>query len=271
MCLIAGLSAHQIPRFLAFAETLADAARAAILPYFRANLAIEHKGGERFDPVTEADRGAESAMRQLIEREFPEHAILGEEFGETQGPSGYQWVLDPIDGTRAFIAGLPTWGVLIALAYEGQPIVGVMDQPYLDERYRGWNSSDSWRAEARVRGLTRPLKTRACAKLSEAILSTTDPYLFQDAEAGAFERARNAAKLTRYGYDCTAYAMVAAGHVDCVIESGLKPFDIAALIPIIRGAGGGVCAWDDGDASAGGRVLAWGDARVRDEALRLLE
>ncbi len=258
---------HDIPRFLAFAETLADAARAAILPYFRANLTIEHKGGESFDPVTEADRGAETAMRRLIAREFPDHGIHGEEFGAADGASGYQWVLDPIDGTRAFIAGLPSWGVLIALAYEGQPIVGVMDQPYLDERYFGFPGG----AEARVRGLTRPLKTRACASLSEAILSTTDPYLFQDTEAGAFARARNAAKLTRYGYDCTAYAMIAAGHMDCVIESGLKPFDIAALIPIIRGAGGGVCAWDGGDASAGGRVLAWGDARVREEALRLLD
>jgi myo-inositol-1(or 4)-monophosphatase len=251
---------------LAFAETLADAARAAILPYFRAQCPIEDKGGGRFDPVTEADRGAETAMRQLITREFPDHGIHGEEFGAAEGSSGYQWVLDPIDGTRAFIAGLPSWGVLIALAYEGQPIIGVMDQPYLDERYRGWNEG----AEARVRGKTRPLKTRACAGLSHAILSTTDPYLFHGGEADAFARVRTAAKLTRYGCDCTAYAMIAAGHIDCVVESGLKPFDIQALIPILRGAGGGVCAWDGGDASAGGQVLAFGDARVRDEALGLL-
>ncbi len=261
------MAAHDIPRFLAFADQLADAARAAIAPYFRAPHAVEHKGGERFDPVTEADRGAETAMRELIAREFPDHGVHGEEFGVREGASGYQWVLDPIDGTRAFIAGLPTWGVLIALAYEGEPILGIMDQPYLDERYRGWNSG----AEARVRGVTAPLQTRPCPTLSQAILSTTDPHLFQAAEADPFARARDTAKLTRYGYDCYAYSMIAAGHIDCVIESGLKVFDIAALIPIIKGAGGGVCSWSGGSASAGGQVLAYGDVRVRDEALGLLE
>jgi myo-inositol-1(or 4)-monophosphatase len=202
----------------------------------------------------------------LIEATFPDHGILGEEYGETQGASGYQWVLDPIDGTRAFIAGLPLWGVLIGLTYQGKPIIGVMDQPYLEERYRGWNDG----AELVTRAGTRPLKTRACAGLSEAILSTTDPYLFRGEEAEVFDRVRTQAKLTRYGYDCYAYAMIACGGIDCVIESGLKPFDICALIPIITGAGGGVCAWDGGDASQGGRVLAWGDVRVRDEALARL-
>ncbi len=260
------MTQHDIPRFLAFADTLAEAARAATLPYFRAPHAIDNKGGAHFDPVTEADRNAETTMRVLIERAFPEHGIHGEEFGETAGTSGYQWVLDPIDGTRAFIAGLTSWGVLIALSYEGQPIIGVMDQPYLDERYRGWNDG----ANVTMQGKTHALKARACANLSEAILSTTDPYLFHGPEADAFARARQGAKLTRYGYDCYAYAMIAAGHIDCVIESSLKPFDIQALIPILRGAGAGVCSWDGGDASLGGRVLAWGDARVRDAALHLL-
>ncbi|MGQ0531384.1 MAG: histidinol-phosphatase [Caulobacteraceae bacterium] len=253
-------------RFLAFADRLAEAARAAILPFFRAPHACEDKGGGRFDPVTEADRAAETAMRALIEAAFPDHGVLGEEYGETRGRSGYQWVLDPIDGTRAFIAGLPTWGVLIGLYHEGRPLIGVMDQPFLDERYRGWTNG----ANVTARGATRPLKTRQCARLSEAILSTTDPYLFGGEEAEAFARVRAAAKLTRYGYDCYAYAMVALGHIDCVIESGLKPFDIAALIPILAGAGGGVCSWDGGDAAQGGRVLAYGDAQVRDEALALL-
>lgn len=257
---------HDIPRLLAFADTLADAARAAILPYFRAAYAVDDKGGARFDPVTDADKAAETAMRALIERTFPEHGICGEEYGECAGASGYQWVLDPIDGTRAFICGLTNWGVLIGLYYEGAPLIGVMDQPYLDERYRGWNEG----ADAVVRGARRALKTRPCAGLSAAVLSTTDPYLFEGAEAAAFARVRGAAKLTRYGYDCYAYCMVAAGYMDGVIESRLKVFDIAALIPILAGAGGGVCAWDGGDASAGGRVLAYGDARVRDEALALL-
>jgi myo-inositol-1(or 4)-monophosphatase len=219
-----------------------------------------------FDPVTDADKTAERAMRALIEAEFPDHGILGEEYGETESRSGYQWVLDPIDGTRAFISGLPLWGVLIGLTYEGRPIVGVMDQPYIEERYRGWNDG----AELVTRAGKRTLKTRACASLSEATLSTTDPYLLRDAEGEAFTRVREQAKLTRYGYDCYAYAMVASGTMDCVIESNLKPFDICALIPIITGAGGGVCAWDGGDASQGGRVLAYGDARVRDAAISLL-
>ncbi|MBC7770436.1 MAG: histidinol-phosphatase [Phycisphaerales bacterium] len=254
---------HDLPRLLAFADTLANAARAAILPFFRAPHVCENKGGARFDPVTEADQASERAMRALIEREFPEHDILGEEYGGTLATSGYQWILDPIDGTRAFIAGLPTWGVLIGLYHDGAPLIGVMDQPYLDERYRGWMSG----ANVIARGETKPLKTRACATLSEAILSTTDPYLFVGDETEAFASARAVAKLTRFGCDCYAYSMLASGHIDCVIESGLKPFDIAALIPIVTGAGGGVLSWAGGDASKGGRVLAFGDARLRDQAL----
>jgi myo-inositol-1(or 4)-monophosphatase len=257
---------HDVTHFLAFAGALADAAGEAVLPYFRAGHTITNKGGARFDPVTEADQAAERVMREMIEREFPEHGVLGEEFERKQARSGYTWVLDPIDGTRAFIAGLPLWGVLISLCYEGCPIVGVMDQPYLKERYRGWNEG----ADATRIGETGPLKTRACPGLGDAILSTTDPYLFEGAEADAFARVRRSAKLTRYGYDCYAYCMVAAGTIDCVIESGLKAFDIAALIPIVTGAGGGVCSWAGDDCSAGGRVLAYGDARVRDEALLAL-
>jgi len=257
---------HDIPRLLAFAETLADAARSAILPYFRATFSVENKRTDLFDPVTDADRASETAMRALIEREFPHHSILGEEFGGALTTSGYQWILDPIDGTRAFVAGLPTWGVLIGLYHDGEPLLGVMDQPYLDERYRGWNDG----ADSRIRGAVRPLKTRACATIGDAILSTTDPTLFRGTEVQAFERARAASKIVRYGFDCYAYCMLASGHMDCVIESGLKAFDIAALIPIITGAGGGVCGWDGASACHGGRVLAYGDPRVRDEALDTL-
>lgn len=260
------MPAHDIDRLVRFADTLADAARAAILPYFRAAHAITDKGASVFDPVTEADQAAERAMRDLIEREYPAHAILGEEYGGALTQSGYQWILDPIDGTRAFIAGLPLWGVLIGLYHDGKPLIGVMDQPYLDERYRGWTTG----ATVTARGAIRTLKTRACASLGDALISSTDPYLFKDEEAAAFTRVREKAKLTRFGYDCYAYCMLASGTLDCVIESGLKPFDIAALIPILTGAGGGVCAWDGGDASAGGRVLAYGDARVRDEAMQRL-
>jgi len=257
---------HDIARFLGFADTLADAAGAAILPFFRNNVDCDNKSADGFDPVTQADRASEAAMRALIETHFPEHGVLGEEFDETPSRSGYQWVLDPIDGTRAFISGLPTWGVLIALAYEGKPIVGIMDQPYLRERYRGWNDG----ADVVTREGAKPLKARTCAALSDAILSTTSPDLFHGAEANAFASIRERAKLTRYGFDCYAYSMIAAGHMDCVVESGLKPFDIQALMPIVTGAGGGITSWNGGDASGGGRVLAYSDPRIRDEALDLL-
>jgi histidinol phosphatase-like enzyme (inositol monophosphatase family) len=260
------MTTHDVPRLLAFADTLADAARTAILPFFRAPHAIDNKKADGFDPVTEADRASEQRMRALIESGFPEHGILGEEFGEKPSRSGYTWILDPIDGTRAFIAGLPLWGVLIGLYYDGAPLIGVMDQPYLDERYRGWPGG----ANATARGATRELKARACAALSQAIISTTDPYLFRGAEADAFASVRTQAKLTRYGADCYAYCMLASGSIDCVIESGLQPYDIAALIPLVTGAGGGVCDWRGGDASQGGQVLAYGDARVRDAALEVL-
>lgn len=258
---------HDIPRLLAFADTLADAARTAILPFFRAPHAVENKSDKIFDPVTEADRACEQRMRQLIAHGFPDHAIHGEEFGEKAGASGYQWILDPIDGTRAFVAGLPTWGVLIGLYYEGAPLIGVMDQPYLDERYRGFPGG----AESAIRGATRPLKTRACANIKDATLSTTDPTLFRGPETEAFERVRQASKVVRYGFDCYAYCMLASGTMDCVIESGLKPFDIAALIPIVTGAGGGVCSWRGDSAAQGGQVLAYCDAPLRDEALKLLQ
>lgn len=261
---------HDIARLAAFADTLADAARAAIAPYFRASHSVTHKGGARFDPVTEADEAAERAMRALIGTHFPEHGVLGEEFAETPSQSGYQWILDPIDGTRAFIAGLPTWGVLIGLYYEGAPLLGVMDQPFTGERFAGYDANGERGATLTTRAGAQKLRARACAELSQAICATTDPYLFHGAEAEAFARVRGAARLTRYGYDCYAYAMTALGGMDCVIENGLKPFDIAALIPILSGAGGGVCDWQGGDASQGGRVLAWGDARVRDEAIALL-
>ncbi|MBK8543676.1 MAG: histidinol-phosphatase [Caulobacteraceae bacterium] len=258
---------HDTTRLIAFADTLADAARETILPYFRAKHSVANKLDDgRFDPVTDADQAAERAMLAQIEREFPDHGVLGEEYGERAGKSGYQWILDPIDGTRAFISGLPTWGVLIGLYYEGRPLIGVMDQPFTQERYRGWMDG----ANATTRAGTHPIRARSCGSLSNATLSTTSPDLFEDDEARAWSNVRREAKLARYGLDCYAYAMIAAGHMDGVLESNLKPFDIAALIPIITGAGGGVCAWDGGDASQGGRVLAFGDTRVRDEALKLL-
>ncbi|MGE3143041.1 MAG: histidinol-phosphatase [Hyphomonadaceae bacterium] len=273
------LSAAQIEPYRAFADELAEAARAAILPFFRAGHSIENKSAAGFDPVTEADKAGERAMRALIAQRFPDHGVLGEEEDIKPGQNDFTWYLDPIDGTRAFIAGLPLWGVLIALAHEGRPIVGVIDQPYLGERFRGWLAPDGSGAALETRAGVRPLRVRACAGLLAARISTTDPTLFPGDELAAFTAVRTRAQLTRYGYDCYAYAMVAAGGLDAVIESRLGPWDAAALIPVIEGAGGAVTDWR-GQAvwrqewfqrrDGRGQVLAAGDRSVQADILPLL-
>jgi histidinol phosphatase-like enzyme (inositol monophosphatase family) len=253
--------------FVPFAEELAEAARAAILPHFRTALDIEAKGAGAFDPVTVADRGAEEAMRALIAQHYPTHGVLGEEFGEKASQDGWSWTLDPVDGTRAFISGLPLWGTLIALTFEGRPVLGVIDQGFLDERYLGFPGG----ARVTARGVTRDLRARACAHLKDATIATTDPFLFDGAEAGGFEMVRRTARLSRYGCDCYAYAMLADGRMDLVIESGLKPWDVHALIPVIEGAGGMVTNWRGGPAWGGGQVIASGDAGPHAQALVALK
>jgi len=266
----------------AFADELADAARAAILPHFRAGPAIEDKGaktGRGYDPVTEADKAAEAAIRALIAKHYPTHGVLGEEFDAVDSRDGYTWALDPIDGTRAFISGLPLWGVLIALMKDGAPVLGVIDQPYIGERFRGWLGDRERGADLVTRDGVRPLRVNACTALREAKLATTDAQLFQGAEVNAFATVRDRARLTRYGCDCYAYAMVALGTLDCVIESGLAPWDVAALAPVLEGAGGGLSDWSGApiwrrddflNRDTRVRALAWGDARIRDEAAQLL-
>ena len=249
-----------------FAHRLADAAGGVILPHFRASTAVINKAAGDFDPVTEADRGAELAIRHLIEAEFPDHGILGEEFPEKSANSSYRWVLDPIDGTKAFITGLPIWGTLIGLTQDGKPVLGLMDQPYLGERF--WNTADG--AFFRDRHSDRRIQTRACASLSEAIIGATTPDMFKGAEAGRFQNLSRSCRMTRYGGDCYLYCMLAAGLVDIVAESGLKPFDIAALIPIIQAAGGKVTTWDGGDPSSGGQILACGDPALHEAAMKAL-
>lgn len=270
-------SAADLADFRAFADALADAARAAILPHFRADVAITAKDGPRggFDPVTAADHAAEQSIRRLIEERFPDHGIIGEEFGEKPARSPYRWVLDPIDGTRAFIAGLPLWGVLIGLTFENRPILGVIDQPYIGERFLGWTTAGARGATLTTAAGAAPLKTRACETLTNAIIATTDAKLFDGAEAGGFEQVRQTAKLARYGCDCYAYAMVALGGIDLVIESGLAPWDVAALVPVIEGAGGEVTDWRGraltpdffAQPNARAQIVAAGDPRPRDEAL----
>ena len=253
--------------FTQFVNELATQSGKAILPFFRTAIPAEDKSrGGAFDPVTEADRAGESAMRHLIKRTFPTHGIIGEEFGEERAEADYVWVLDPIDGTRAFIAGLPTWGTLIGLSHRGQPVFGMMHQPFTGERFFGDGGSATYRGP----GGERKLMTRRCASLQDAVISTTSPKLFEGEELRAYDRVESAARLARYGCDCYAYCMLAAGHIDLVVESGLKPYDIAALIPIIEGAGGIVTGWDGGSAAHGGRIVAAGDRRVHATAVELL-
>lgn len=253
--------------FTSFVDNLATVAGETILPFFRTSLGVDDKNpGHRFDPVTAADRAAEQAMRALIQRHFPAHGIVGEEFGSERADAEYVWVLDPIDGTKSFIAGMPLWGTLIALTRLGEPVFGMMNQPFTRERFTGDGLA------ARYQGPTgqRDLHVRACASLSDAILFTTSPLLMNEEDRAAFQRIENDAKLSRYGGDCYAYCMLAAGHIDLVIETELKSYDIAPLIPIIRGAGGIVTSWEGGPAEAGGRIIAAGDPRVHEAAMRVL-
>ncbi len=255
--------------YLEFAHSLADLAGGAVLPFFRRRLNVDNKAGAGgFDPVTAADRAAERVIRAAIAERFPDHGILGEEFPERPGAGRYTWVLDPIDGTRAFIMGSPLWGTLIALNDKGTPIVGMVDQPFTRERFWGV------RGQARMRepsGKTRKLKTRACGSLRDAVLTTTHPQLFvHRSDAGAFERLTKKVRMTRYGGDCYGYCLLAAGYVDLVVEVGLKPHDVAALIPIIEGAGGHITTWEGAPATKGGRIVAAGDPRMHKEAITIL-
>ncbi|HMF27220.1 MAG TPA: histidinol-phosphatase [Candidatus Cybelea sp.] len=253
---------------LAFAHHLADASGAIIRPYFRRRLDVVDKGsGGFFDPVTEADKRAEEKIRTLIQTSFPEDGILGEEYGELPAANQFRWVLDPLDGTRAFIAGQPLWGTLIALEENGVPVLGMLDQPFLEERFFGVSK----KSELRNRSGVSPLKTRACARLADAVICTTHPMLhFKEQERERYWQVERHCRLSRYGGDCYAYAIVAMGFVDLVIETDLKRWDIAAIIPIIEGAGGVVTNWRGEDISGGGNVVAAGDARVHAEALKIL-
>jgi myo-inositol-1(or 4)-monophosphatase len=254
--------------FASFVESLATYSGEAILPFFRTSLAaLDKSTNGAFDPVTEADRAAEVAMRRLINANFPSHGIVGEEFGAEKADAEYVWVLDPIDGTRAFICGFPMWGTLIGLTRQGRPVYGMMNQPFSRERFSGDCQASHYEGPAGPR----TLRARDCANLSQAILATTHPAAMSLAERQLYDRVEAKAKMSRYGGDCYAYAMLAAGHIDLVVEAGLKPYDIVALIPIIEGAGGVVTSWSGGDASRGGTVIAAGDKRIHEEALALLK
>ena len=249
--------------FLALATELAEAAGAAIRPYFRQPIAVDDKPD--LSPVTVADRTAEAAMRRLIAARFPEHGIIGEEYGPERAEAEFVWVLDPIDGTKSFISGVPLFGTLIALAQRGRPIVGIIDQPISRERWIG--------AVGRPTTLNGvPVRCRACASLAAATSFSTSPDMFRGADAAAFARVASAAKLVRFGADCYAYGLLAGGFIDLVIEASLKPYDFSAMMPIVEGAGGVATDWAGVPLSiaSDGRVLVAGDKRAHKAALALL-
>jgi myo-inositol-1(or 4)-monophosphatase len=249
---------------IVFAEELAASARAETLPRWRDCCRVEDKGEKIFDPVTEADREAERVMRQMIHDRFPDHAVSGEEWGDEPGTSRWSWSLDPVDGTRSFMCRLPTWTTLIALLDKSVPAAGLIDAPVLDETYIG-DGNEAWLVGGGERA---PLRASACASLADARLSTTDPFLFDNPRA--FERLQRGARVTRYGHDAYGYARLAAGSIDLVVESGLKPHDYNALIPVIRGAGGHIGDWSGGSDFARGNVVAAATRQLYDEALELL-
>jgi inositol-phosphate phosphatase/L-galactose 1-phosphate phosphatase/histidinol-phosphatase len=249
--------------FLTFAHRFADAAGEVIRPYFRRPLAIRDKAD--LSPVTAADREAEEVMRALIERHFPEHGILGEEFGSVREDAEFVWVLDPIDGTKSFISGVPLFGTLIALTRAGRPILGVIDQPISRERWAGASGRPTTLNGASIR-------SRACPMLAAATLFATTPDMFRGQDAASFARVSADVKLTRFGADCYAYGLLAAGFVDLVLEASLKPYDFCAMVPVVEGAGGVATDWQ-GDRlhlASDGRILVAGDRRAHDAALALL-
>lgn len=247
------------------AHQMADAARAAILPHFRTGLAADNKWQTGFDPVTEADRAAERAMRDVLARLRPGDAILGEEYGSAPGTSGLTWILDPIDGTRAFLCGAASWGVLIGLSDGRDIIYGLIDQPYTRERFEGGLGQARLVSDAGER----PLAVRT-VDLAQAVLLTTYPEVGTPDEAAAFRRVAGQVRLTRYGLDCYAYALLALGQVDLVIEAGLQSYDIAGPLAVVRAAGGIVTDWQGEPAHHGGQVIAAASPALHRAALQLL-
>lgn len=249
---------------------LVDAAQAAAnetLPLFRTTMSVANKHATGFDPVTEADTRAERAIRDVISRHFPDHAITGEEEDDKETGSPWCWIIDPVDGTRAFISGVPVWGTLIGLTHEGRAVAGIMSQPFIGETFIALPGMARYRNGETVL----PLKASGVTELADARLFTTTPALFHTKKLrDAYDAVENAALQVRYGCDCYGYALLAAGHADLVVEAGLNSYDIAALIPIIEEAGGVIATWDGGRADKGGDVVAAASEPLLEATLRLL-
>ena len=265
---MAGIDGPERSALIRTAHEMADAARAAILPYFRTrDLPTDNKGIGAFDPVTDADREAERAMREVLATRRPDDGIFGEEHGMIEGSSGLTWVIDPIDGTRGFISGTPTWGVLIALSDQGGPFLGLIDQPYIRERFVG-GLDEAYMDGPQGRA---PLRCRDVRELAAATLFTTFPEIGTDAERKAFRNLASRCNLTRYGLDCYAYALLATGHIDLVVEAGLQPYDIQAPVAVVEAAGGIVTDWQGRKAHMGGQVLAAANASIHAAAMEALK
>ena len=250
-----------------FAIALAGASAKAILPHFRQNIAVEVKDGPVWDPVTEGDRAGERIIRAMIEESYPDHGILGEEYGLKEARSPFTWVLDPVDGTRAFVCGMPTWATLIGLSFEGKPVLGLMNQPVVGDMFSG-NPLGAWHD---YRGLTTPISTRKGIALGRAAIGTTAPELYRSAEnQRRFQALRAKAQLTRYGGDSYFFCMMAAGHLDIAMDCGLQPYDITPLLPIVTGAGGVAAEWTGGDMAKGGNVITAGSPALLEEALAVM-
>ncbi|MBT8471060.1 MAG: inositol monophosphatase family protein [Marinicaulis sp.] len=264
-------SADELNQYAAFALRLADAARGQTLQYFRKRATVFNKAGVWFDPVTDADREAERIVRRMIGKVFPDHGVLGEEFGEVEADGPWRWVLDPVDGTRAFVCGVASWATLIALEYEGDPILGIIDQPYTDECWFGVNGKTVFRhGEDEVL-----CETSGLTDLAKARISTTDPRAneyFRDHEAATFERLTRASRLARFSLDAYAYGLLAIGELDIVLEAGLQRHDFSALAPVIEGAGGVITNWSGEKLGADdrGETLAAATPELHKAALAIL-
>ena len=254
----------EITKLTLFALSLAEASAQIILPQFRKNIAVDVKAGEHWDPVTEADRAAERTIREMIEKHYPTHGIIGEEYGIKQSNSPYTWILDPIDGTRSFVIGMPTWATLIGLYQDGQPLLGVMNQPFVGEMFYG-NPVGAWHQHL---GKTEPIRVRPTTSLAKASAGTTAPNLYVNHTG--FSELQKSVTSMRFGGDAYFFSLLAAGHLDIAMDPGLQIYDIAALIPIIKGAGGVVGTWTENDTTQGGNILAAASQNLLDQAVKVM-
>ena len=263
-----GSAAADCPaELVAFADDLADVSGGILRRWFRQEISVDNKPDQT--PVTEVDRAAETALRERIAEAWPDHGILGEEHGGDSLQAEFVWVIDPIDGTKRFITGQPLFGTLIALARGGAPILGVIDMPILNERWIGAAGRPTLNRWA---GATRKVRTRACPRIADAVVTATSPHMFEGADEAAFERVRRAARFPLYGGECYAYGLVASGSLDLVVEADLGVYDYLAQVPIIEGAGGVISDWQGGAPTlgSGDKIVAAGDARLHEQALALL-